>query len=86
MEGKPKGRWVHMKVPTQVSVAFFLLSYQDGMVEFVRNSRGEVRLFRSREAAKQAADELAVIKPGIVGMAEDGFERFRREQPYAWED
>lgn len=83
---RPKGRWVHMKVPTQQSVAYFLMSYEDGIVEFVRNGRGEVRLFRTRVAAERAAGELEVHKPGIVGMAEDGFERFRREHPYAFED
>lgn len=82
----PSSRWVHMKPPTRESVAFFLLSYQDGLVEFVKNDRGEVRLYRTREAAEKAATDLAVHKPGIVGMAQDGFERFQREQPHAFED
>ncbi len=75
-----------MKPPTQASVAFFLLSFQDGIVEYVRNERGEVRLYRTREAAEEAAKRLAVHKPGIVGMAQDGFERFQREEPYAYQD
>ncbi len=84
--GTPKGRWVQFRPPTQESVAYFLVSYDEGIIEMVRNERGEVRLFRSRKGAQQAADAYQVKKPGIVGMAKEGLERFQREQRYALED